>query len=62
MISKEEANPIQKLSHSIITANLAVASKLYGERNIYSSEKEMQSAVFRIKTVANEVIWAIKIL
>ncbi|WP_164723351.1 hypothetical protein [Chryseobacterium aureum] len=56
MISKEEANQIQKLSHSIITANSAVASILHGEKNTYSSEEENQSAVFKVKSVVNEVI------
>ncbi|CAI8939545.1 hypothetical protein [Chryseobacterium sp. IT-36CA2] len=62
MISKEEANQIQKFTDSIITANLAVASILDGKKTIYSSEKDKESAVFMVETVVNEVIWIKKIL
>ncbi|PRB01486.1 hypothetical protein CQ046_15360 [Chryseobacterium sp. MYb7] len=61
MISKEEANQIQKFTDSIITANSAVASTLYGKKTIYSSEKDTQSAVFIVEALVNEekdsVIW-----
>ncbi|RLJ31913.1 hypothetical protein CLU97_1354 [Chryseobacterium sp. 7] len=62
MISKEEANQLQKLSHSAITVNSAVGLILYGEKMRCCSEKEIRSAVFMVKTAVDEVEWAKKIL
>jgi len=62
MISKEEANQLQKLSHFAITANSAVGLILYGEKNRCCSEKETQSAGFMVETAVDEVEWAKKIL
>lgn len=53
MISKEEANQLQKLTPSIMKVHSAVVSILSEEKNMY----RQPASIFYIEDAANEVIW-----
>lgn len=58
MISKEEANPLQKFIPSIVTAHSCAVSTLPGKKIMY----RQQMSIFDIEDAANEVIWTKMIL